>query len=197
MARFIHTAGKGVSRFGFTICTVLGPTPYQRTSRELVIFLLLPAPYLFAFVLLFRNPLPDISRAVEQRHSIVLAASQKTNRPQIHQPQFLKIDRYRRLALVDQRLQILQMLLLHSPYQTDGCFLTVVVFFDLPAHLETAIPPSCNRKTIHNPLDYRLGIPWVGPNGKHLLEIRHGGTIEWEQGETEGHSKRMKAYEVL
>ena len=40
-------------------------------------------------VLLFRDPVPDVLRAVEQGHPGVLALSQKANSLQIDQPEFL------------------------------------------------------------------------------------------------------------
>jgi hypothetical protein len=117
------------------------------------------ALWLFDFVLLFRDPVPDVSRAMEQRHAILLTASQEANSLQINQHEFVQIEGYRRSAFVDQHFQTLQMLQLHSAYKANRCSLTIAVFFDLPSHLRPIRNPEtrgCNLKTTRNRLNYQL-----------------------------------------
>jgi hypothetical protein len=105
---------------------------------------------LFAFTLFFRDPVPDVLRAVEQQDASFLPASQKTNSFQIDQYEFLQIERYRASTFVEQPLQILQMLRLHSAYQANGCSLIIGVFFDFPSHLKINSQSTC-RAAIWRP----------------------------------------------
>ena len=135
----------------------------------------------FAALLFFRDPVSDVRRAVEQRHTVSAAASQETNSFHIDQREFLEVQHDSRFTLVDQRLHARQVLGLHSAYQSNGCFVLGGMCLDFQRHLPTICAigfvdgnPGTRGKPRNNWSLCAAG----QPNYQHSLKYRHENCVE-------------------
>src|SRR5258708_11776076 len=84
----------------------------------------------FSSISLFRDPISDIRRAMNEIDAFCMTSPEEADHVDVDQTHFRQIQRNPRSAVLDLRLQFLQMLRSHSANQPDRCALPLRSSFD-------------------------------------------------------------------
>src|SRR6266852_2935012 len=103
---------------------------------------------------LLQHPCPDIWRTMQDRDPCRLTRVEKTNSFDIHQIEFLQIQRDAWSATLDLRLQLIKVLRSKLPAQTNPSSALVSNLSDLQRHglCSEEQPNKCNNPAIRNSL---------------------------------------------
>src|SRR5260370_7976151 len=113
---------------------------------------------------LLQHPFPDVWRTVQDRDPCRLTRGEKRNTLDIHQIEFLQIQRDAWSATLDLTLQLIKVLRSKLPTQTNARLALTSNPLDLQRHGISALKNSrtnCNNQAIRNSLwESKL---WLGP----------------------------------
>src|SRR5713226_2712775 len=84
----------------------------------------------FPSISLFRDPISDVRRAINELDAFRMTSPEEADHVDVHQTHFLQIQHNPRSAVLDLRLQFIQMLRSHSANQPDRCAVPIRCFFD-------------------------------------------------------------------
>src|SRR5271156_7134406 len=102
---------------------------------------------------LLQHPFPDVRRTVQDRHACRLTPVEKTNTFDIHEFEFLQIQRDAWSATVDLRFQLIKVLRSKLPAQTNPYFALACNRSDLQRHGSPVLKNS-RTNAISKPLAF-------------------------------------------